>query len=75
MIIYEQIYAVWTNVGCDSIKQLLRDEKRAEKAVKQAGKSRLREDIAYAKKCANQLDKSTVKDELKKKLKKIKENT
>ena len=66
-------YAVWTNVLCDYVEQLLRDEKRAEKAVKQAGKTRLKEDIDYAKKCVGQLDNSTVKDRLKKKLKKIKE--
>lgn len=66
-------YAVWTSALCDYVKRLLQDEKRVKMAVKQAKKTGAREDITYAKKCVEKLDKSTVKEKLKKSLKKVRE--
>lgn len=65
-------YKIWTDNVIAYVEKLLLQEKKADAAVKKAAKTRFAEDYNAAKELVNQLDKSTTKDGLKEKLKKIK---
>lgn len=65
-------YAAWTEKLCDDVDKLLIKEKRAKNAVKKAEKTKSKEDTDFAKECITKLEKSTLKDKLKKRVKKIK---
>ena len=65
-------YEVWTNQLCDYVDRLLIAEQEAKDAVATAAESGLASDYKKAQKKVAKLEKSTVKDKLRKRLKKAK---
>lgn len=65
-------YAAWTKKLCTELDKVLLMEKRAGNAVKKAEKTKQKVDVDAAKKLVKKLEKSTVKDKLNKRVKKIK---
>jgi lysophospholipase L1-like esterase len=65
-------YRVWTQKVCAYVKHLLIQEKKAKIAVKYAKKRKIKKEYMRAKRLVGQLEKSTLKTELTKKLKGIK---